>query len=504
MIDSVDIWIAIYFFLAIGCGWILCTIFYIVVPPFNFPRSIPTVPFYVSFMGAYTKMDQEQVYDTFLREKLEKFGAVKIYFASRWNILVTKPEYLLQIFKNENIYTKSGNQHKIPNSVLSTYTGDNIISAHGDIWKLYRKVISPSVQFPNTEPITKNSNLVIELLKDEIKTKGKTLNVTEILQKYTLQNVGESILGVDFDVLRTGQEPQQNLLHNSINYIKQQIFRPFYMNFPFFDNFPIPSRMKSRDEVRKFRSYFSDLITQLCIEDDEHKNYGANRLLEALNSGVLDKTQFTDNAIILMVAGHENPLLLILSLLFTISKNQKVQSRLREELNSGKMELPYFNSVIYETLRLYPPIGQIINRLTSRPTMLGTILIPKGTYVGYNNFATGRDRGVWGEDANEFKPERWGNSMQEIQEKYAQAKRNAELPAFHGRKRACLGEKFALLEVKAVVSKIVQNFTTSLDPNWEAKLTPAGPISPLNLSVCFEMITGESISQSRCFDFPEK
>ncbi|KAK6459979.1 Dit2 protein [Scheffersomyces coipomensis] len=460
----------------------------IIIPPFEFPTNIPTIPFYVSFLGTYTNMDQEEIYNKYLRAKLEKYGAVKIYFASRWNILVTKPEYLQEVFKYEDIYAKSGNQEKIPYSVLANYTGNNIISAHGKQWKLYRNVVQQSIQFPNIEPVHKNSQLLVKLIQDQITNKGDTFSVMDILQKYALANVGESVIGMNFKSL----EEDDNELHNKIKYVKSQIFKPLYLNFPFLDMLPIPSRQKAMEEVRKFRDYFAQLVLG-SRQSGETSNLAGNKLIEAYQNNSINFKSFTDNIIILMVAGHENPLLLMLSLLYVIAKNRHVQDQIRKEILEGVDNLPYTQSVIYETLRMYPPLGQIINRRTTRPVMLGNkIKIPQNVYVGYNNFGTGRDANIWN-NADQFQPERWGHTLEEINSNYSIAKRNAQLPAFHGGKRACLGEKFALLETRAVVVEILTNYDISLAENWKDKLTPAGPVCPLMLKIKFETHDKKSI-----------
>lgn len=297
-----------------GFTYLLYLILEIVFPPFNFPRNIPTIPFYVSFLGACTNLDQEDIYKLYLREKLEKYGAVKMYFASRWNILITKPDFLLEMFKNEDVFAKSGNHVKIPNSVLATYTGDNIISAHGELWKLYRDVVAQSIQFPDLKPISKNTQKLLRFLDNEMGSANQaTISVTDILQKYSLANVCESVLGVNFNVL----DDKQSLMHEKIKYVKLQIFNPIFLNFPYFDNFPIPSRLKARREVIGFRKWYGQsLIEKYNLQ---LPNSAATKLVDSLIKEKLTEKQFLDNAIILMIAGHENPLLLMLSLLYVVS-----------------------------------------------------------------------------------------------------------------------------------------------------------------------------------------
>lgn len=136
-------------------------------------------------------------------------------------------------------------------------------------------------------------------------------------------------------------------------------------------------------------------------------------------------------------------------------------------------DLPYLTAVIYETLRLFPPISQLMNRRTTEPVLLGgKIPIPAGAYVGYNGHAMGRDPEVWGKDADDFRPQRWGSNMDEINSLYRRVNSRASFIAFHGGRRACLGEKFTLFEARVTLAELVRQVRWKIDPTWERHMTP--------------------------------
>lgn len=106
------------------------------------------------------------------------------------------------MFKDINIYEKSGNQKKVPYSVMADYTGDNIISAHGETWKAYRKILQPGLQKPfDNEPLEENAKLFVNLIKERISSSGsKAVPVQQLIQRFTLANVSEELLGTDLEV----------------------------------------------------------------------------------------------------------------------------------------------------------------------------------------------------------------------------------------------------------------------------------------------------------------
>lgn len=183
---------------------LVCIVYYALLPPRSFPKNIPTIPFYVALIALIKDVDQTDIYRTYLEEPLRQYGAVKIFFGARWNILVQRPSFVAEVFKDEDVYAKSGNQKKIPYSVLAEYTGDNIISSHGENWRLYQSVIKPGLQRePEAGIIVKNAQILIDLLFQQQKTSPhQSVILPQLLQRYTLANLSECLLDASFQVSR--------------------------------------------------------------------------------------------------------------------------------------------------------------------------------------------------------------------------------------------------------------------------------------------------------------
>jgi xanthocillin biosynthesis cytochrome P450 monooxygenase len=172
--------------------------------PSDMPKNIPAVPIYVSLLGLWSDMGQDEIYDRWLRKPLEQYGAVKIWFAGRWNVLTTRPEFLTDMFRHEDVYAKAGSQKKIPWSVIASLVGDNIINAHGDTWKLYTSIMKPGLQKRvfSTKPILDKARTLVTLFLQEQEkvTKEGGVLVNPLSQRFAIAVMGESFLDIDFGV----------------------------------------------------------------------------------------------------------------------------------------------------------------------------------------------------------------------------------------------------------------------------------------------------------------
>jgi cytochrome P450 len=475
---------------------------YLFTPPSHFPRNIPTIPFYYALLPLFFDVDQAENYKKYLKRPLDKFGAAKIFFGGRWNILVTKPSYISEVLRHEDVYAKAGNQIKIPHSVIAEYTGENIISAHGGKWKLYHDIIKPALQADqDPEQMWKNSRLLNNMFLEEQKKAGSNgVPLYTPLHRYALANLSEVLYGSSFETM----QHMDSALHMIQMKIKPIVFAPMFLNFPFLDYLPLKARKLGRTYIKQFRNTLRTAVSKghkhhVCNEND--KKSVACRLIGSHREGLLTDKDLDDNLVSTFLAGHENPQLVIMSLMYLVGANPEIQRQLRKEIEmvvpidapadyelmySDLHDLPLLTAVLYEAIRMFPPISQLINRRTTTSVSLGgTVQLPAGVYVGYNAYSTNRDIEFWGHDADEFKPLRWGTNMEDINHLYRRANSKGAFISFHGGKRACLGQKWAMQQLRITLVQLLRGLEWRIDESWDGRMTPAGPLYPRGLKMRF-------------------
>ncbi|KAI8944193.1 Dit2 protein [Xylaria longipes] len=472
----------------------------VVLPPAHFPKNIPTIPFYYTLIPLFKEVDQEDLYHKYLERPLTERGAVNIFFGGHWNVLITRPAYMAQVLKHDEDFPKAGNHVKNPHSVLALYTGENIISAIGDTWKHFAALAKPALQADvDASIIARNAHKLISILIRE-KDATNCVDILDHIQAYAIANVSESLLGSSFEALGNPNHPLLKLQRE----IKPKIFNPIHLNFPNLDQLPIPSREEAKRLVGRFKTELASLVMQghrhICQPDSN--NLGC-RLLCSYENGQLSEYHLQQNSLITFVAGHENPMILLLSNLFILAEKQDLQEQVRQEVMTlspaeridpdALAGLSLLTSIIFETLRMYPPLSQIMNKRTASDVVLGEdILLRAGTYTGYNGYSTNRSREFWGQDADVFCPSRWGETIDDMNLLYRRATSKAAFITFHGGKRTCLGQKWALTTHRLTLCIFLTSVKWRLDPTWPRKMTPAGPLMPKNLRLCLEQIQNEA------------
>ncbi|KAK9646462.1 hypothetical protein HCH54_005207 [Aspergillus fumigatus] len=115
--------------------------------------------------------------------------------------------------------------------------------------------------------------------------------------------------------------------------------------------------------------------------------------------------------------------------------------------------LPYYVACVRETLRLNPPAPNIFPRYVSEPGMdLYGKFAPAGTEISGNSWIMHRDKKLYGEDAEKFKPEHWLDAEKaRLYNKYSFT--------FGYGARVCLGKDIAMLELYKGPLQCFRRFT---------------------------------------------
>lgn len=190
-------------------------------------------------------------------------------------------------------------------------------------------------------------------------------------------------------------------------------------------------------------------------------------------------SRMLNTALLFLHAGHDNATATLTWALWLLARHPEVQDRVREEWTSGPgsedaardpRSCALTHAVIHETLRLYPPIPQIIRDVTVDLDVGGQLLDKDFTAV-LGIYAMHRNRRLWS-DPDEFRPDRFmGPDLA--------AHRRLWLPFGTG-PRGCVGTSFAFLVLSRAIGQVVRAFDLLPNPGhdltcWvDFALRPAG------------------------------
>ncbi|KAF5677377.1 pisatin demethylase [Fusarium circinatum] len=149
-----------------------------------------------------------------------------------------------------------------------------------------------------------------------------------------------------------------------------------------------------------------------------------------------------------LFAGSDTTAAAVSSILYHLVKNPQAYRKLTDEIRqaaasgelsgpsvqySEAMKLPYLTACCKEGMRMHPSVGLTLPRNVPKGgSMICGEWFPEGTRVGVNAAVVHRDKTIFGDDANEFRPERWFQDDREDMERH--------MFQFGGGSRTCIGK----------------------------------------------------------------
>jgi cytochrome P450 len=213
-------------------------------------------------------------------------------------------------------------------------------------------------------------------------------------------------------------------------------------------------------EVRKTRKYLDFLDILLTAVDEEGNGMSDLHIRNEVDTFLFE--------------GHDTTTSGMSWTLYCLAKHPEHQGKMRQEVKDVLMgrkrleyddlkDLKYTTWCIKEAMRLYPPVFYFF-RKTTEEVQISDYLIPKGVSLCIWPFYIHRDIQKW-ERPNEFDPLRFMPANFEKHDPF-------DYIPFSAGSRNCIGQNFALNEMKVVVGTIVSRFVLKLAPNHIVEIVP--------------------------------
>ncbi|XP_035787678.1 cytochrome P450 3A19-like isoform X2 [Anopheles albimanus] len=163
-------------------------------------------------------------------------------------------------------------------------------------------------------------------------------------------------------------------------------------------------------------------------------------------------------------AGHDTCAITISNTLLLLAMHPDIQEKVVAEIRQhysvlGEdiryetlQELVYLEMVLKESLRLLPVIP-FIGRKPTQDITIGKYILPAGVDVFIDIFSIHHNSTYWGEDADQFRPERFATKTYD---------RSTYLP-FSAGMRNCVGEQYAMISMKIMLIKILTSYRIDTD-----------------------------------------
>nr|QVK45585.1 cytochrome P450 [Brachionus paranguensis] len=438
------------------------------------------------FYGNFRQIYKNKNYSDMLREWSKEYGKTYGYFEGHLPVIVTSDlEFIQEVFIKQSTNFSARKKSYLIRKENDPYI-DLFESTKGR-WKRMRMIMNPtfsSAKLRELGPILVNcADRLIDVLNKE---GDAEINVSEYFKRFTMDSIWNCAFGVDINMqydLNNGYYERSESIFRDTAYprIPEYLgvyfyeFKEIILHSMFFINkiackyvdqenwhayfwlkHKIGGLLKQREmNSKNKRKDYIQILMDAKI-DYETKTNNCNGDIKRFITG----QEIEANLLLFMLAGYETTSTALSYSSHVLATHPDEQLRLHDEISSvfgndlslinsdSVQELKYLDWFVKEVLRYYPIGNSVVARRCTKKTTIKGIDIPVDTPIAVDVMSIHFDADLWGpQDPNEFYPPRH------------EVKRNPlAFMAFGNGPRNCIGMKFALIELKIALVKLIMNF----------------------------------------------
>lgn len=450
--------------ISITVGLLILLIYRSCTAPFTFFKKLgipgpETVPFFGNTASMIFKPNE---LPKLHMEWYKKYGKVfGIYFFREPFLMVADPEMIKEILVKE--FPKF-HDRKLLAEIPKPY--DRMLTiVPGLKWKNIRSTLTPTFSASKIKQMMPFINESIDTLlqkADRISKTGEIVDFHSWLQGLTMDVILSTAFGVKAETQTVENDP---ITEHAKRALAPKQFVGILLLFPFASRllkyFPDALNL---DRIGKVASDIIAERTKLNGHSKSHRKDMLQLMLDAKEESGGEKIDIEDiqaQTLVFLLAGYETSSTTLGFVCYRLAVDTHVQDKLRDEIDrmwpdddeppsyDVLHKMDYLDMVINEALRMYPP-GFILQRDCNEGCTVKGVDIPNGMPIMIPVYAIHHDPEIW-PDPEKFDPERFTEAEKAKRHPYT------FIPFGYG-PRNCVGMRFALMEVKLTLVKLLKKY----------------------------------------------
>ncbi|CAB4271424.1 unnamed protein product [Prunus armeniaca] len=351
--------------------------------------------------------------------------------------------------------------------------GNGLLMSEGDDWVRHRHVITPAFNPTNLKAM---ASLMVETTTEMLDNWRVLIDSgsQEIdIEREITATAGEIIAKTSFGIsYQTGR-----LVYEKLRALQMTLFKTSrFVGVPFGKMMHPKKTLEARRLGQEINQLFLSIISarKKSIRESTPQHDLLGILLKQSEQGGFTKALTTQDLVdeckTFFFGGHETTALAITWTMLLLATHQDWQDQLRQEIREvvGDKEidvnmlagLKKMGWVMNEVFRLYPSAPNAQRQAKGDIQVSDDLAIPSGTNMWIDIVAMHHDSALWGDDVNEFKPERFKDDT------HGGCKHKMGYLPFGFGGRMCIGRNLTFLEYKIVLTLILSKFSFTISPTY--------------------------------------
>ncbi|XP_038047213.1 cytochrome P450 4F4-like [Patiria miniata] len=367
-------------------------------------------------------------------------------------------------------------------SFVRPWIGDGLLLSSGKKWARNRRLLTPGFHFDILKPYVgifqQSGDILVEKWRAACIGGKTSMEMFGNMSQLTLDSLLKCIFSVETNCQTVENHPYTKGINDIANLVVERFrFLPYHIDAIYQWS---PSGRRFRRANETVHDYARNIIKQrkkALIEEAANGKKRQRKYIDFLDillcakdsdgQGLSDQ-EIYDEVDTFMFEGHDTTASGLSWFLYNMARLPEFQEKCRQEVDDLLADrekdrlvwddlnnLPYLTKCLKESLRIHSPVPNVMRVLTQPVTFPDGRKLPKGTLVGIIVSALHNNPHVW-DDPDTFDPERFAPDRAKNIPPYAYV-------PFAAGPRNCIGQHFALNEMKVISAIILRNFHLSVD-----------------------------------------